>query len=1283
MDDRKKGLFNNNGLFSQQSQNEQKPFSFSQSQNANNNDNPVAQASRVGLDLDAGLYTPEPAPVQDTLTASENKPFNTRRNDVTGFREQEQPRADFQPTPQPASELHPATQPARNEADSQKPISFTKSSDNDVARAALNSLDAERGLHEPDPATADGVNSRPFPIGQNSGSESHSSDATTAPNNSSQPRQEFQAQTNETHRAWNDLVADEESSRPIQFGKNGDNEVAKAALNSLDAERGLYEPAPTETGKAFNLGQSSRANSGNPSNPSAPDNSNRYGMGLHTMTGESLHAQRDEIDEETLRPIPFNRNGDNEVAKVALTSLEAERGIYEQAPAAEAAPFKITPRSNAADGGTSFKKVSGGNLHFDEVNNADSVNRLNRAMDSRDWRNRHLRPLANAASKPMEHLADQAKGDEESREGLRKMEEYGDVIPAIFGGTVDQSGIDSLIASIAKQDAIIKGGDALEQILKGKAAPTNSVSGIGFDFEDYLVFTEAQKHPEMNLEGLRTRAKEKNAKFKAKGIEKTISDKQKNAMEKALRMNRAETYAEGLMMTQPGLFSEAEREILKSENSLFNVTNMADFKLRDDLINKVLTRSKLEGELGKINWKKASSRDISDILKGKKGFRITDEKLKGLLEAKLNNIEKMQKLRELGKRKAARQGAHGLLLGRLGREVMKDEDLSAASTVMNASTKGMALSGKIAAGGTKLGYKTARATGKAAGKAGITVTKKAGANAVAELIEKLGLKCTGLETAIGSKFNAIKNTPKNAIKGTAKLTAKGAATIGHSILNTSFARKITGSRAGKLLGRFGRTFSARYTSLKKMLGKVMNTVLAPLRFVSNAANFVKRKILLPVAVAGGVLFIIELVIGFFAGMQSNTMGGGAVVTIILDEKEHFEDFQKKYDEQDSIFQSQVNSVINSPAQTKNLKGETIGYGINTAEVKNSDGSKTLASQYQNGLHLGYFYDGNSTTGVSSNIEDILSAMAVIMSQDQSNHHDEALGFIEAAYKSSHAYTTHEADLYQCANGCTWTKYYCNDFVNDVWYANSDLKYKPWTYGDYVKPTAKQECSVCKAAGLPYNEYAGCTVTGTCYHGDRVEGEELSTNADDYSSFYEFDERDDEKASEYYTEYVKPQIVDYYPKAYPDGYNSKGVKKYVLRSEILEASGLDSNCDSFEIITLSRSEDYVNKDGHDRTHTEDCGYVAVCKGHDHYGCPDGHEIATCYGHTDLYMNVYVSSLNKLFEMGGVPINENATVAVENQVYGMDKDEFDKLSPEEQEKVIEDYTNKLNNEGGGTE
>lgn len=917
--------------------------------------------------------------------------------------------------------------------------------------------------------------------------------------------------------------------------------------------------------------------------------------------------------------------------------------------------------------------------HDAHSNVADAINqRLNR----RDMRNRILNSAGNVLSKPAEAVSAMVENsDDEGIQGVKKVEDYVSVVPSVLGGLVDNSDIEKITNSIKKRNNDVLAGDAFERLIG-----TGAVNASALTNGDYAAFRAKRKHPDLSDEDM---LKIKHATESKNGrtllTPKKSTSNKAQAIARSIRMNQAESFAEELMMKHIKLFTLEEQAILKSENSIFKVENLNDFKVRDQLINKMLSDSRLiGGELSKIDWSKMTARDISDILKGRTGLlgklkksggiQLSDN-IRGLLELKLDNFTQMQKIRERERRKKNRKGLKGELFDRaLMRPLMMDEEFSAAAGVMEKGTKALTLTGKTALKTGELSYMAARKTGQLAGKGAIAAAKAAGNNEVAKMVAELGKKYTGIEDAVSGSVKKVKEAPGKAMKTAAKLPAKGIAKAGMKISQTKLYKKFSNSFAGRITKGI-----VNKIKVGKQIGKnILSAAFAPARGISNAMSFLKTKIMIPVVIGLGGLFLVELIVGFFASGNSNT-ASSALGCIILDDEQHFQDFQAKYDEQDSVFQAQVNSIINSDAQTRNLKGARIGYGINTHAVDSLNPDLKLQAQYQNGLHLGYYYDGQPATGISSNIEDILSAMAVIMTQSQSDHHNEAMEFVEAAYKSTHSYTTSETPLYQCPTGCEITYYKCYDWINN--YDGTDMMYHPWTYQEIVKPTSSQECVVCKQEGLPYEEYAGCTVTKKCYHGDREEGETLSTKADDYANYFEFDEDDSDDASEYYTEYITPSIVNKYSTKYPDGYNKNGVRRWVTKADIIAASGLDPQCDNYKIITVNSWEEYTNSKGHERVHSEPCGYVAVCEGHDHYGCPDGHYVKTCFGHTDLNMNVYVASLNKIFEMGGVPITEKAGAALNDQVYGMNKEEFEKLSPEEQEKVIEKYNKKLEQTAGG--
>lgn len=960
-----------------------------------------------------------------------------------------------------------------------------------------------------------------------------------------------------------------------------------------------------------------------------------------------------------------------------------------------------TPQSNAGGGsntgsghsgnsegqdgnGRSFDGKGAGNSGgAPDHQNHDSVSRINDKLRTRDALQKPLNSTKQALAKPMDSLNQYAdSGDDEAAQGRKTVVDYASIVPDMFGGIGDGADIKALAESIAKRENYILAGDAMERLsLAGQIDKENLTSG------DCAAFRAKRKNPKLTDEDMIRIKKTKDASDGGRLSQPTRPLQKKNRKNetilRSIRMNEAETFAETLIARHAGFFTDEEKIILKDENSLFQIKSIKDFRLRDQIVNKILRDPRLIGsELGNIDWSRMRARDLSDLLKGRKGIIINDERLRGLLEVKLENIQSMEKLKKLQRKKAARKGLTGTTLERVGvRQLLKDEDLSQISGFASKELSATRYAGELVVGSAKLGYVAARGTGKMAGNGMIKAARVTGKNEIAEYVEKIGEKYTGMENAIKRGTESIKEAPGKAVKAVAKQPAKLTAYVGSRISSTALYQKAANSAFGRGAKTVFKRTSLAAKRVKAAGSKVVKVAVAPIRAINTAAEVIKKKILFPVAIAVGVLILVELVIAFFAGAAGNAGGGGAYMTVILDEDEHFADFQKKYDEQDSIFQAQVNNIINSDAQTRNLKGVRIGYGINTRAVDNLNPDLKLKAQYQNGLHLGYYYDGQPAAGISSNIEDILSAMAVIMTQTQSDHHTEAMEFIEAAYKSTHSYTTSETPLYQCPDGCEITYYKCYDWIKN--YDGTDMMYHPWTYQEIVKPTSSQECVVCKQESLPYEEYAGCTVTKKCYHGDRVEGETLSTKADDYANYFEFDEDDSDDASEYYTEYIKPSIVNQYSTRYPDGYNKHGVRRWVTKADIIAASGLDPQCDNYKIIMVNSWEEYTNSKGHERVHSEPCGYVAVCEGHDHYGCPDGHYVKTCFGHTDLYMNVYIASLNKIFEMGGVPITEDAGIALDHQVYGMNEEEFEKLSPEDQAKVIKKYNKKLEQaEGGGS-
>ena len=74
-------------------------------------------------------------------------------------------------------------------------------------------------------------------------------------------------------------------------------------------------------------------------------------------------------------------------------------------------------------------------------------------------------------------------------------------------------------------------------------------------------------------------------------------------------------------------------------------------------------------------------------------------------------------------------------------------------------------------------------------------------------------------------------------------------------------------------------------------------------------------------------------------------------------------------------------------------------------------------------------------------------------------------------------------------------------------------------------------------------------------------------------------------------------------------------------------------------------------------------MVYCKGHDHYGCETGHDIPVCYGHTDLNMTIAINGIEKIFELGGVPVSgDNADVDADLLAGAKKKDSAEVASTE---------------------
>lgn len=442
---------------------------------------------------------------------------------------------------------------------------------------------------------------------------------------------------------------------------------------------------------------------------------------------------------------------------------------------------------------------------------------------------------------------------------------------------------------------------------------------------------------------------------------------------------------------------------------------------------------------------------------------------------------------------------------------------------------------------------------------------------------------------------------KNAVKLKKRLNTKNANFTkfekGVSAVRHPF-RSLTNKLSNSVKStRIAKNISERAS--KSVVSKVyrgLNSVIsAPFKLIANAFNPIKniissiliatKAILVKTLILFAPLIIFLLIIfaiftGLGGGVAATT---GAVAIMPLADQEDFDLYQLHYDTLDDDFLMSLEGYLANNATKLNLKGEKIKYGINGQN--NESGMEN--SDFNNGMYYRFITDSEHE-GRSSNIEDLIAIMAIVMSQSQSDYKEIALKLMEWLYDISHSYTFTESPLYACDSGCHNIHYECNDHYHD--YSDTDIKYNPFhalkkNGGDYEILKAEKKCVVCEQVHIEgknntdceiylndeatKEDYYGCVSHANCYHGeDHNIGRNRNNpyECNNYEAYYE--------------------------------------------------------CPGHEV-----------SDGDGGTDTEYCdgplgceGYY-VCEGHPHYVC-EGHEFKCCLGHVDIQMNVQIKFFNEL-------------------------------------------------------
>lgn len=807
------------------------------------------------------------------------------------------------------------------------------------------------------------------------------------------------------------------------------------------------------------------------------------------------------------------------------------------------------------------------------------IDRMNRSVDRDEFvRQRVLNPTKKVLEAPS-GMAKRAVNldEEENSKGIRKTNEAIRVGGVALGNVTDISRTKSLILETARAEQGVKAADRILGLKK--TGLTTDASGAMTE-GDLVAFKKAMKNPKLSdteLQEIRDRVNLRKENGGILNLSDQKTRKRADFMMKNIRMNEAENFAEGLM-EKHRMFSPQEQKILKSEDSIFKVTSLSSMKARDQLVNHILSNKAIAGELSQLNWDKMTDKQLRTLLSRKSKIDIPSDEIRGLIEMKLEFRERLHRADSIRKNGMKRGSMKGLALDKLVDLVMADPELRTAWRFTNTSIRGGRYALKAGTGAGKLTYKAGRGSVSLAARGVERALNAAGQVEKANVVHKTREAAKGLENRVAETAKGIVHAPMNVSK---KAATQIGSTVGKGVkqLTLKIAQSKVGQSAiGRGLAKGGKKAAKLLRKTTGALKGAVHISMAPLRGLGKATDFLTKKLLLPVALALGAIILVQMLLIFFGGTDM----GSSVTTIILDTPENFQKYQAQYQTSEAAFMAQISGIINGYAKTLNKKGSQIHYGVNGAA--NAEGNTN--DDYKNGVFL------NFDDAKSNNLEDILSVMAVIMQQESSSHPEEAKLLIDALYRSSHTYQYQESPLYPCPSGCETTHYNCNLWKQN--YGESDLRFAPWLYEDIIVPTSNQECVVCREAGVPYEEYAGCTVTGTCYHGDDGDLGEFHDGCDNYEAVYSCPGHE-------------------------------------------EDAGTDEN-------------------GNTIYHTEHCdgplgceGYYE-CKGHSHYGCPDGHDVKTCYGHVDIQMDVNIMDFEQLFSLG---TDENAEPTTENTQENMEE------------------------------
>lgn len=417
-----------------------------------------------------------------------------------------------------------------------------------------------------------------------------------------------------------------------------------------------------------------------------------------------------------------------------------------------------------------------------------------------------------------------------------------------------------------------------------------------------------------------------------------------------------------------------------------------------------------------------------------------------------------------------------------------------------------------------------------------------------------------------------------------KALGKGAGFVGKKItkgiVSSNTFNVVKNSRVGRIAGKVnqkGGVVKRGFANLKRNLYlRIGNFGIGKLRVNAITKFFRKLTLLVIKAIALPLILVVIVLVVCLMGVVSDHSKNAIVVAPLGNDYDYI-NWQNYYDSLDNDFMKSLENMVQNYAINTNLKGEKIYYGINGRN--NEDGMTN--TDYQNGMYYKYIVD-EEHQGRSSNIEDLISIMSVMMSQQMSDYPELTKTTLTWLYNISHSFNYQESPLYACDSACHNIRYECNDNYHE--YTDTDIRYSPFhavkkSGGDYEIRTSTNYCLVCNQnynggsntqschiANDPdatREDYYGCVSHSSCYHGDSGDMGRTKQGCNNYTAHY----------------------------------------------------SCDHDCDN-ENCTHDCSGSAIG-----------CGGYYECNGHPHYSC-DGHDYKCCMGHRDIQMNIRIKFFDEI-------------------------------------------------------